>query len=156
MNSMDPMTPSYIPVFDQPPENRPGSLPPKHKGRGARLFGYSVLGLLAVGLAFGARNHYEQNRAVTATAEAQRDLAPQVRVAAVKASDRDTVVNLPATTSAFAVANIFACASGYIDKREVDIGDRVKKAQLLAEIVAPELDHLAEEANVKVAADKKA
>jgi RND family efflux transporter MFP subunit len=51
------------------------------------------------------------------------------------------VVSLPATTSAFAVADIFARASGYIEKREVDIGDRVKKGQLLVQIVAPELDH---------------
>jgi RND family efflux transporter MFP subunit len=51
------------------------------------------------------------------------------------------VVKLPATTSAFASANIYARASGYIGKRLVDIGDRVKTGQLLAEIVAPELDH---------------
>jgi RND family efflux transporter MFP subunit len=36
---------------------------------------------------------------------------------------------------------VFARASGYIAKREVDIGDRVKAGQLLAQIVAPELDH---------------
>ena len=51
------------------------------------------------------------------------------------------LVSLPATTSAFTTANIFARASGYIDKRNVDIGDRVKEGQLLAEITAPELDH---------------
>ncbi len=121
---------------------RPEPSPPAGPtGRGARLFGLSVLGLLVVGLAFGARTHYEQNRAVAATAEAQRDLAPDVRVATVTTSGHDTVVSLPATTSAFAMANVFARASGYIDKREVDIGDHVKKGQLLAEIVAPELDH---------------
>ena len=38
-------------------------------------------------------------------------------------------------------ANIYARASGYIDKRNVDIGDRVKEGQLLAQITAPELDH---------------
>ena len=43
---------------------------------------------------------------------------------------------LPATTHAFTTANIFARASGYIDKRPADIGDRVKAGQLLAEIVA--------------------
>jgi RND family efflux transporter MFP subunit len=148
MNSIDPLTPPYIPVpedkiqpDDKTKENKPGSLPPKHKGRGGRLFGLGVLGLLAVGLAFGARNHYEQTRAVAAATEAQRDLAPQVRVAPVKVSDHDAVVSLPGTTSAFTTANIFARSSGYIDKREVDIGDHVKKGQLLAEIVAPELDH---------------
>ena len=38
-------------------------------------------------------------------------------------------------------ADIFARASGYVDKRYVDIGDQVSRAQLLAEITAPELDH---------------
>ena len=76
-----------------------------------------------------------------ATAEQSRDLVPQVRVAAVRPSPGTETVSLPATTSAFSAANIFARASGYIDKREVDIGDRVKAGQLLAEIVAPELDH---------------
>jgi RND family efflux transporter MFP subunit len=143
MNKMDPLTPPYIPVPDEGRENKPEVSPPKHKpiGRGARLFGLGVLGLLAVGLAFGARSHYEQNVAVAAAAEQQRDLAPEVRVATVKVSDHDRVVSLPGTTSAFTTANIFARASGYIDKREVDIGDHVKKGQLLAEIVAPELDH---------------
>ena len=48
---------------------------------------------------------------------------------------------MPATTSAFSVANLFARASGYIEKRNVDIGDRVKEGQLLVQITAPELDH---------------
>ena len=92
-------------------------------------------------LASGAWSHYEQHRQVVATAEQGRDFVPQVRVATVRPSAGTEVVSLPATTSAFAAANIFARASGYIDKREVDIGDHVKAGQLLAEIVAPELDH---------------
>ena len=51
------------------------------------------------------------------------------------------VVFLIGTTPSFAAANIFARASGYISERNVDIGDRVKAGQLLATIVAPELDH---------------
>ena len=42
---------------------------------------------------------------------------------------------------AFAQANIYARASGYISKRNVDIGSRVKAGDLLVEITAPELDH---------------
>src|SRR5262245_43422854 len=76
-----------------------------------------------------------------AAAQQRRDFVPTLRVAAVRASNDTVVVSLPATTSAFATANIFARASGYIDKRYVDIGDRVKEGQLLVEIVAPELDH---------------
>jgi RND family efflux transporter MFP subunit len=103
-----------------------------------------VLGLvllLATTLAFGAWSHYEQHRQVIATAEQSRDLVPEVRVASVQPGDSIQIVSLPATTSAFAAANVFARASGYLAKREVDIGDGVMEGQLLAEIVAPELDH---------------
>jgi hypothetical protein len=47
----------------------------------------------------------------------------------------------PPPTTAFAAANVFARASGYIDHRNADIGDHVKAGDLLATIVAPELDH---------------
>jgi RND family efflux transporter MFP subunit len=71
---------------------------------------------------------------------------------------RDTgetiTVSLPATTQAFTTANIFARASGYIDKRPADIGDRVKAGQLLAEITAPELDHQIEQANATLELDR--
>ncbi len=103
-----------------------------------------VLGLvllLVTTLAFGAWSHYEQHRQVIATAEQSHDLVPEVRVASVQPGDSVQIVSLPATTSAFAAANVFARASGYIAKREVDIGDQVEAGQLLAEIVAPELDH---------------
>jgi RND family efflux transporter MFP subunit len=60
-------------------------------------------------------------------------------------------VTLPATTAAFSVANIFARASGYIDKRNVDIGDHVKEGELLVQIVAPELDHQIAQAKATLA-----
>jgi RND family efflux transporter MFP subunit len=50
-------------------------------------------------------------------------------------------VTWPATTEAFEQANIYARASGYISKRNVDIGSRVKAGDLLVAITAPELDH---------------
>ena len=108
---------------------------------GGRVFGLGAFLLLAGGLAFGASRSYSQQRQVMATAEQIRDFVPSVRVAAVQASDATVRVSLPATTSAFSVANMYARASGYIDKRYIDIGDRVKEGQLLVEIVAPELDH---------------
>ena len=60
-------------------------------------------------------------------------------------------VNWPGTTEAFEQANIFARASGYISKREVDIGSRVKAGQLLVEITAPELDHQIAQAEATLA-----
>jgi RND family efflux transporter MFP subunit len=48
--------------------------------------------------------------------------------------------SLPANTQAIADSIIYARVSGYLSKRYVDIGDRVKSGQLLAEIQSPELD----------------
>jgi RND family efflux transporter MFP subunit len=111
------------------------------RGRRGRLIVLGVAVVLAGGLTAGAWTHLTEYRLSADAAEQERDFVPQVRVANVEPSSEIDVINLPATTSAFATANIFARASGYIAKREVDIGDRVKQGQLLVEIVAPELDH---------------
>jgi RND family efflux transporter MFP subunit len=60
-------------------------------------------------------------------------------------------VSWPGTTEAFEQANIFARASGYISKRNVDIGSRVKAGDLLVEITAPELDHQIAQAQATLA-----
>jgi RND family efflux transporter MFP subunit len=118
---------------------------------GGRLAGLGLVLVAGTALASGAWSHYAAHREVLATAEQQRDFVPQVRVATVEPSDNIDVVKLPATTSAFASANIFARASGYIATRAVDIGDHVKTGQLLAEIVAPELDHQIAQAEATLA-----
>jgi RND family efflux transporter MFP subunit len=113
---------------------------------GGVVLGLAAFSLLAVGLALGAWRHGSQYRETSTPAGQHHEFVPKVRVATVKASDPITLVSLPATTSAFSVANLFARASGYIDKRNVDIGDRVKEGQLLVQITAPELDHQIAEA----------
>jgi multidrug efflux pump subunit AcrA (membrane-fusion protein) len=113
----------------------------EHHGRRGRLILLGAAVVLAGALTAGAWTHLTQYRLSADAAEQERDFVPQVSVASVESSGDTEVVKLPATTSAFASANIFARASGYIAKREVDIGDRVKQGQLLVEIVAPELDH---------------
>jgi RND family efflux transporter MFP subunit len=108
---------------------------------GGWLLAIGTMAMLGGGLAFGGSRYLAQYREVMATTEQRRDFVPSVRVAMVRPSDRITLVTLPATTLAFANANLYARASGYIDKRLVDIGDRVKAGQLLVSISAPELDH---------------
>src|SRR6476646_4679577 len=128
---------------DSPPEHE---TPPAHapeKGGRSRgwLLGLGVLFVLATALAFGGYRSYSQSVRAVAATQQRRDAVPTLRVQAVRASGDYVAVMLPATTSAFSVANIFARASGYIDKRNVDIGDHVKEGQLLVQITAPELDH---------------
>ena len=99
--------------------------PDKRRWRRWRL----VLGValvLAAALAFGAWSHMTQyrrrlRRRAAARLRADRARRRRCGRAAILMSSA-----CPATTSAFAAANIFARASGYIDKRNVDIGDHVK------------------------------
>jgi RND family efflux transporter MFP subunit len=124
---------------------------PKRRGYGGALFGASVLLLLAGGVALGGWRHYQARLEVAATEQQSRTLVPDVRVATVRASGNKISVSLPATTTAFEAANIFARTNGYIEKRHVDIGDRVKAGALLAEITAPELDHQITQAKATLA-----
>jgi RND family efflux transporter MFP subunit len=121
---------------------RRGDVPPTGRTRrNGLLMGGAALAFLAGMLAVGAWNQQALHQQTMATAEQRRTSVPRVRVATVGTTASDMVVRLPATTAAFSAANIFARASGYIDTRNVDIGDRVKAGQILATIVAPELDH---------------
>jgi RND family efflux transporter MFP subunit len=107
----------------------------KHRRRrrwGGRLFALGGFVLLAGGLLLGAWVSLSQQREVMAIAEGARDFVPSVRVAMIEAGPGSVPVTLPGTAAAFAAANIYAHVSGYISERAVDIGDRVKKGELLA------------------------
>ena len=127
---------------------------PKRRRYGGALFGASALLLLVGGLAMGGWRHYQAELDVAATVQQSRTLVPDVRVGTVRASDSKISVTLPATTTAFEAANIFARTNGYVEKRYVDIGDRVKAGALLAEITAPELDHQITQAKATLTQDQ--
>src|SRR5713226_5688904 len=108
--------------------------------RGGRLFALGGLLLLAGGLTLGGWGNYSLKQEVMATARQQHDFVLSLHVATVEANPATISVTLPGTTAAFAAANIYARATGYIAKRNVDIGDRVKAGDLLAQLAVPELD----------------
>jgi len=132
------------PGDDRPVDRRTQSAPKPHpvvqRRWGGRLFAFGGFLLLAAGVSLGAWRHHSQHQEVMATAERERDFVPGVRVATVEANPGIVSVTLPGTTAAFADANIYARATGYIAKRSVDIGDRVKQGELLAQLAVPELD----------------
>ena len=132
----------------------PSTARKRRRRHGGALLGASALLLLMGGLAMGGFRHYQAELAVAATLQQSRTLVPDVRVAAVRAGDSKITVTLPATTTAFEAANIFARTSGYIEKRYVDIGDRVKAGALLADITAPELDHQIAQAKATLTQDQ--
>jgi RND family efflux transporter MFP subunit len=64
----------------------------------------------------------------------------------VNRSGQATELQLPGSIQAITEAPILARANGYILKRTVDIGDRARAGQTMAEIEAPELDQQVVEA----------
>src|SRR6478672_2536947 len=131
---------------DSPPFHREIEKQPSHRThvrrrRGGRLFALGGLLLLAGGLTLGGWENYALKQQVMVTAKQERDFVPSLHVATVEANPATVSVTLPGTTAAFAAANIYARATGYIAKRNVDIGDRVKAGDLLAALAVPELDH---------------
>jgi RND family efflux transporter MFP subunit len=119
-------------------------------GRGRAWFAVGVV-LLGELLGIGVWQHYTLHAQAAATAQRHRDFVPSVQVMPVRSSGDKMSVEWPGTTEAFEAANIFARASGYVDKRNVDIGDHVKAGQLLAQVTAPELDHQIAQAEATLA-----
>ncbi len=73
-------------------------------------------------------------------ADRQRTAKPVVQVVKVGPSRDQAGLTIPGTTIPLTEAYIYGRANGYLKTRLVDIGDRVKKDQLLAVIDAPDLD----------------
>jgi multidrug efflux pump subunit AcrA (membrane-fusion protein) len=103
-----------------------------------------VIGFLVAAVAAIAVTGYiprrERQRAANAAAQEVSESLPRVTSAMVRRAPADVDIALPGSISALSEASIYARAAGYVRKRHVDIGDRVKEGQLLAEIEAPELD----------------
>ena len=67
-------------------------------------------------------------------------VAPRVSVVKAQPVDAGHVLTLPAGLVANQQTLVYARASGYVNRWLVDIGDRVKKGQLLVQLDTPELD----------------
>jgi len=142
MNELSPLPDNGVLVHEHPVDHQSVQTPVQSKGRAGRtLLAFLVITLLVGTLGYGFWKHYTVHAEVMATANARRDFVPAVRAAAVRASEPFRVASWPGTTEAFEQANIYARASGYISKRNVDIGSRVKAGDLLVEITAPEIEH---------------
>jgi len=139
-----------------PEIEKPHAPPPKRSHAG-----FLVL-LFLVGLALAASVLYELNQrknqdktlAATVTEDAGR--APSVNVGRVRAAPARSTIELPCQTVAMVETPVYARADGYIVRRGADIGNRVKKGQMLFELDTPELDQQIEQAVATVAQSKAA
>jgi len=93
----------------------------------------------------------KRNTLIRNEAQEQEQALPRVEVIPVTRSSRNSELELPGNIQAVTEAPILARADGYIKQRMVDIGDRVRTGQPLAEIEAPELDQQVQQAKANLA-----
>lgn len=102
--------------------------------------------LLAIALAAGVvyqlsqRKTQEQKLAASTVESAGGGGVPVVQVSRVRLAPSEATVEIPGQTVALTETPIYARTDGYIKQRSVEIGDRVKKGQLLLELDTPDLD----------------
>jgi RND family efflux transporter MFP subunit len=135
-------------------ETSPGDIsetkPPQGKPPrgGLVVLGATVLVLVIV-VVFGIHSRVAaETRLQQATSQAA---IPSVNVAHPQSGDRAQELVLPGNTQAFIDAPIYARTNGYLKRWYVDIGARVSKGQLLAEIETPELDQQLSQARAELA-----
>ena len=106
-----------------------------------RLAVAGIILLLIVALVLGGLGILRRTHADTVLAERTNELAaPTVTVAAPKTGAPVDSFVLPGNATAFTDSPIYARTSGYLTRWYFDIGAKVKKGALLAEISTPELD----------------
>ncbi len=100
----------------------------------------SLAVLTAVAFYVGYMPRQARESQIRGEAAAQASALPRVDVIRVGRASTMSELDLPGNIEAVTEAPILARTDGYLERRLVDIGDRVQAGQLLAEIAAPELD----------------
>jgi RND family efflux transporter MFP subunit len=134
-------------LLHAPPESRAPAAPSR---RTLWLMALFLAALIAIGFATGYIPHRRREAMLVAEADADARALPTVTVVGVERSAANGRLILPGSIQPMTEAPVLARASGYIQRRYVDIGDRVKAGQLLAEIEAPELDQQVHQAQAAV------
>jgi RND family efflux transporter MFP subunit len=115
-----------------------------------RLVGWVALILVALLAAYGIWGQMKQSEAALETLKEAASEVPTVRTSLVETVTGPHRLDLPGTASPFDSATIYARATGYLAKRNVDIGSRVQKGDVLAIIAAPDLDQQLAQARAQV------
>ncbi len=124
-----------------PQAEAPAKPHPHHISAGKVIVVLLLLAAIVAAVALaGYLPRKAREEAANAAANTEKTTLPTVTSARVHLAAGDSDVVLPGGLSPLLESSIYARAAGYVRKRYVDIGDRVKEGQLMAEIDAPELD----------------
>lgn len=103
-----------------------------------------LTGLFGIGLI--PRLHTQK-----AVADIARDNQPMVTVVPAMRGTAATELTLPGTLLPYQETPIYARTNGYVKRWKVDIGDKVREGELLAEVETPEVDRELKQAVANVA-----
>jgi RND family efflux transporter MFP subunit len=123
--------------------------PPRARTRTMVRIGLGVAAVLLILLVLAVIPRVRGSRALAVAAQSAKTTPPGVTVDRPVAAT-DSGLTLAATTQAIQDAIIYARTSGYLRKRHVDIGDKVRTGQLLAEIESPEVYQQLEQARAEL------
>jgi multidrug efflux pump subunit AcrA (membrane-fusion protein) len=123
-----------------------------HRGPwGTGLAAVAILGAAAAVYFLGYLPRERTTKQLDAAAAERRITPPLVNAATVKRAAPSTQLLLPGNITPLTEAYIYARAAGYLKKRYVDIGDRVRAGDKLADIEAPDLDQQVSQAQAALA-----
>ncbi len=114
------------------------------------LIALLLAALIVVGFFVGYLPRQRREEVLAAESKETGAALPVVNVSRVTRSESNSFLVLPGNIQAVTEAPILSRATGYIRKRYVDIGDRVKSGQVVAEVEAPELDQQILQANAAI------
>ena len=139
-------------LLPAPPERKLLPVAKPHVSR-RKLLLWAVLALIALAAVFflGFIPRRNRERTAAALAAQQANSLPNVNAMAVRRSPSVATLLLPGAATPYQESYLYARATGYVSKRYVDIGDRVRKGQLLADIDSPDLDAQVAQARAQVA-----
>jgi RND family efflux transporter MFP subunit len=109
-----------------------------------------LFALAAAGYFFGYAPRQRRETALAAESTQEGGALPVVNVEPVERSKNSESLVLPGNIEALTEAPVLARATGYIQKRYADIGDRVKAGQAMADVDAPELNQQVQQAKAAV------
>ncbi|HEX4985837.1 MAG TPA: efflux RND transporter periplasmic adaptor subunit [Burkholderiales bacterium] len=112
------------------------------RGTGRRIAVFATVAMVALAAGFLSvhfmrvtdRHHLQE------TSKAEASQRPLVNVITVQSPGAAHPLTLPGETAAWFESTLYARVNGYVAKWTVDIGEHVRKGQVLAVIETPELD----------------
>jgi RND family efflux transporter MFP subunit len=130
---------STVPSTDGHEDRRP-------QGRRILVIAFFAVAVLVGLFLIGTLPRLRHGAALAAEAHETATARPRVTTALARRAEPQAARTLPGNAEAFQQASLYGRTNGYVKRWLVDIGDKVKAGDLLAEIAAPDVDAQLEQA----------